>query len=572
MNPGAELKHARALTGNVVYNHFRHPCAYRVHMDLYGDRDERTAPTPVGRYFMERGNRHEASIFERLQATYGDDCRVIARDPELEHEADLERRARATLEAMHEGIRFILHGVLAAPDGSLEEHRPGAAPQVSDLRLRGETDLLERCDEPSPGFGAHSYRVGDVKSTRHAKFAQKMQVAFYSWILAIHQGCLPRDGYIVTGAEDREDFAIDDLIWTLRLFLEEEIHECRRPERVAPHFEPACAPCHWRAHCQSLARACDDLALVPGCRPTQKRALLAAGITSRRELLSADEAQLRDIGRHSGTRLDGFRDLKRAAFAQSMQRPLKRSGGGPVARLPRGSRSPEISAHRGPLLVVASIGDSWRGEEAALGTWLVRPEDLRADLEPDPASLEIHLAGRDDQPGEMLRRLYARVVATDRLLQTRREHALPVMASSGLARRLRQSAQQLAAGSAAAATFVEQVMADAVVLPRAIDRRLHLPATTRTPRELAVVLGLEAVIPTREDRPPWRPALEALAQDFGLDAQALFDDEVGLRVMAVRELREGGDPAWSSCLEEGVRLDLLCAIAVIKRLLRETAS
>ena len=60
------------ITGSTIYNHFSHPCLFRIHLDLFGDKSERSKPSVTGRYLMERGNRHEARFFESIKAEFPD--------------------------------------------------------------------------------------------------------------------------------------------------------------------------------------------------------------------------------------------------------------------------------------------------------------------------------------------------------------------------------------------------------------------------------------------------------------------------------------------------------------------
>ncbi|MEZ6195296.1 MAG: TM0106 family RecB-like putative nuclease [Planctomycetota bacterium] len=568
---------ARAVTGNVIYNYFSHPCGYRVHLDLHGDRTRRDAPGPAGRYLMERGNRHEAAVFAGIRARDPEDWRAIEADPTLDREADIARRIEATLDAMREGVRFIFHGFLTTLPGEVVESRPGGEERESPLVFRGETDLLVRVEEPSAAFGAWSYQVGDVKSSRRARFAQKMQVAFYSWILERRQGVLPREGFVVTGEGRRERFELEECIWTLRHFLEEEIHEYARAEDVFYQIEPACGQCHWRSHCAARAADDDDLSLVPGMRRADKRTLLAAGIPSRGVLREQDDATLRALGRSFGRKLDGFRDLKQRASAQDFGRALVRQAppAEPGARRPR---TPDLFHHRGPLLLVASVPDFYDGQEAVVATALLRREGRRLEgsagedrltfLRQDPDCERLHLFGQFLQHKDEI----------DRLLARRRERALPVFLDRRAAWRMRRNAES--ARHAQVLQRAERLVSDAVVLPEVVERHLYLPRAPQCALDLAAAVAagpppaggvfaegpLEAFLGA-EEATAIRARIDALAADYGLDAEALRGPDEDLRAIWVKEWRAGGDEAWARLLEFELGREIAAGRSVLERLL-----
>ncbi len=558
---------SHAVTGSVVYNHFGHPCAYRLHLDLHGDRALRTEPAALMRYFMERGNRHEARVFERIRRERPDDCIAIERDPALPHEEDLERRARATLAAMKQGIGIIFHGVIQSEPGEVKKVIPGAGEEESPFRLRGETDILERVDHVPSEFGGHAYRVGDVKSSRDAQFPQKMQVAFYSLVLSKRQGVMPETGFIQTGADERVDFAIEPMLWTVRLFLEEEIHETWEPGASPFHLTPSCDQCSWRDHCRERAESDDDLSLIPGCRPGEKRALLAMGVRNRAELAAHDDRALRVLGKNWGGRRDGFRDLKLRASAKEFGRPVPKSDPGALPAARGGGRVPDPASHRGPFLLVAGVADGFHGEDAALGVWRVRREDLGRDGPVEKAGVAIHHRAMGDQPGEMLRRLYREISQTNRLLASRRESVLPIFLSRSLPYRFRRLAESLG-GAAVAARFVEEVLCDAVVLPDWLDRRFHLPLATFDVEEAARLFGIEVGSEPPGTRADVAERVDALAADFGFEAEAIRTSTTALRRLAVRELRDEDAHVWRDVIEKSLLRDLEAGARLLEHLLR----
>ncbi len=548
------------ITGSTVYNHFSHPCLYRIHLDLFGDRSRRSQPDAAGRYLMERGIRHEARVFAELKERFGDDYRTIERDPDLSSEDDIARRVEGTLQAMRDGVRCITHGFLTSEEGDFCTVYPGQGKEPSPFVFRGETDILERRDDLESAWGSYGYVVGDVKSSRHARLGQKMQVAFYSLILEKRQGLLPPSGFIVTGDSRREEFSIDDLKWSLSLFLEEEISTCIDSSDVAFHFSSRCRFCHWREHCRSKAEEQDDLSLIPGCRPTAKRALTAAGILNRQDLLRQEEADLRDLGRSFGSRLDGFRDLKKQAGAQEFGRAVMRQD--PRTTVVRSSvamGAPCIFRHRGPLLLVDAIPDRFFGDEALMGFALVRPlvgrddEDISLSFEPAPT------------PGaytSTLRSLFIALNDNNKLLKARREHALLVFVDSTLPRRLRRQSGSLWQQKGKAPVSVERLLSDSAVLTDVVERTYHLPIDAWELDKVHPLLDVHAgrensadiwdrdalaafatthLNVTTEETDEALQALRGVLEDYGIDPEkARTDDGCDWDAILVREWRDTG--------------------------------
>lgn len=571
MIPSETKRRTPALTGNVVYNWFSHPCAYRVHLDLHPTPPPRTAPGAAGRYLMERGNRHEARVFDDIRARFPDDWASVDGACDVEdREAEIRRRTERTRELMREGTGWILHGFLHSEEGEVVHVGPTGEVRASDLIFRGETDILMRVDTPSE-LGDWSYVVGDVKSSRHAKLPQKMQVAFYSRLIAHVQGCLPETGFIVTGEGEHEDFAIDELTWTLDHFLQEEVHEYREPDDAFYHLEPSCRFCHWRDHCTGRAEAENDLSLIPGSSRSEKRALIAAGVPDRAELLRRGDAELRDLGRRHGRRLDGFRDLKRAASAQEFARPMVRQHPADSGSRAWGSMTaPDLWAHRGPLLLVASVPDHYRGDEAAMATQLVRPDEVRDGVAAGHPG-ETFLARDGDPPGEALRFLWSRCSITEKLLKPRNERAIVVFLDRGLPWRLRRVGDALSAAKPVASNWTERLLADAVVLPRFIERALFLPRPARTVGEIAAAFsGDDDERPNMFDDESLAPAvsgLEALAADYDIDADALRAEN-DVRPILVKEWFETGEDGWAELLRFELRTDLAAGLVCLRHVLR----
>ncbi len=578
------------ITGSTIYNQFSHPCLYRVHLDLFGNKDERAEPSAAGRYLMERGNRHEKAVFDHLKAKHPKDCVEISPDPSLNHNDDIARRVIATQEAMKSGIRFIMHGFLTSQPGDFQSFEPGVGARDSEFCFRGETDLLERRDDLKSDLGDYAYVVGDVKSSRDAKFGQKMQVAFYSAILEKRQGLFPPTGFIITGASERQEFSTEDLLWTLRLFLEEEAPSCQEKEDVSFHYGPKCRFCHWRNHCKKLAEKTDDLCLVPGCKPSEKRTLVAAGIHNRKELMAQSEADLRTLGRRFGNRMDGFRDLKQKAGAQELGMSIMRQdpNTSTLGQAPAGLGAPCIFRHRGPILLVDAIPDRFHGDEAMLAFALCRPRDKSEDF----GMFSFIAAEKPADCVGTLRALFVELNNTNKLLQSRRERALLVFVDPSLPYRLKRQAASLWQEHGNAPTSVERLLSESAILTNTIDRTYHLPIDTFDLDRLNQTLLRKHNGPTMTS--PLEPdalrdycsrlegknaddaemalrKLDEIFADYKIDpCHAIEEPGSDLDAILVREWRETKDPAFRLLMEFNLAERLKTSKSILDVLTRLT--
>ncbi|MFT7620139.1 MAG: hypothetical protein ACI97A_003796 [Planctomycetota bacterium] len=578
------------ITGSTIYNHFSHPCLYRVHLDLFGDKAERSKPSAAGRYLMERGNRHEVDVFSHLKEKHPEDCIEISRDPDLGHEEDIQRRIEATEEAMRSGVRFIMHGFLTSQAGDFKTVIPGKTQHDTDFCFRGETDLLERRDDLQSEFGDFAYVVGDVKSSRNAKFGQKMQVAFYSALLEKYQGLFPPTGFIITGDAKREEFSTEDLKWILRLFLEEEIAECVDGDSVSFHFGPRCRFCHWRGHCEKKAENTDDLSLVPGCRPAEKRALVAAGIPDRNGLMAQTESDLRSLGRRYGNRLDGFRDLKQKAGAQQFGMAIMRQDPRDtmLSAASAGLGAPCIFRHRGPILLVDAIPDRFHGDEAMLGFSLVRPRDREAV----EGSISFVAADEPGQSVSTLRSIFVELNNNNKLVQGNYERVLMVFVDPSLPYRLRRQAGSLWQQHASVPTSIERLLSESAILTETVERTYHLPIDSfdlgglqqvlskqkeRTPVPSPLDLDALKTFCHRQGRAKNQHADEALEKmnhifaDYGIDPTTTQpSDPSDLDAIFVREWRLTKDDSFGLLMQFNLHQRLQTAHSILRIISRLT--
>ena len=239
----------RTITGSVIYSHFRYLCPYHTWL-IFNVGLPEIVPAPSDRLLMQSGIKHEEAALRYFQKRYGDECSVIQGEEGLSYEEDIRIRFERTVAAMSEGKPVIYHGILA-PD----ERMITAGESSGTMVPRGETDFLFRMDKAGEGrFDGYHYEVGDAKSSRSSKFCQQMQVTFYSWLLERIQGVRPQCGRVLTrplGLEKEsmpfrdELFLIDDHIWTLMTFMEEEFREILEKNEGDFFFHPksGCGTC-----------------------------------------------------------------------------------------------------------------------------------------------------------------------------------------------------------------------------------------------------------------------------------------------------------------------------------------
>ena len=320
------------ITGSVIYSHFRHLCPYHTWL-LFNVGVTEVTPAPSDRLLMDTGIRHEDEALKYFKEQLGDECVEIPAVEGRNREDDMALRAERTVSAMQEGKQVIYHGILA-PDMRLLEKTLGPLPY--DIPMRGETDFLFRVDTGGKSkWGPFHYEVGDAKSSRSSKFCQQMQVTFYTWLLEHIQGVSPQCGRILTrplGVEEmsapfgEELFLIDDYVWTLRTFLEEEFNEILQQNEGDFFFHPkgACVTCPFYDCCMERAVAAGDLSLIPDIRKIQKRHLNRAGVMDVASLAKADDDILKKAAKATGVTLNGFNKLKLQALSLMTEEPISR--------------------------------------------------------------------------------------------------------------------------------------------------------------------------------------------------------------------------------------------------------
>ena len=320
----------KTITGNVIYSHFKYLCPYHTWL-LFNVSLPEEIPAPSDRLLMQSGVKHEDEALKYFQEKYGDECVSIAGEEDRSKEENIGIRFDRTIAAMSEGKKIIYHGILAPDERRIKV--PGSA---ETMVLRGETDFLFRVDKAGTGrLGDYHYEVGDAKSSRSSKFCQQMQVTFYTWLLETIQGVRPQCGRVLTrplGIEKepapfREElFLIDDHIWALMTFLEEEFQEILEKNEGDFFFHPkgACGTCPYYEYCLERATSANDLSLLPDIRKIQKRHLNNAGIVDIGSLAKAGDTALKKAGKATGVTFQGLGKLRVQASSIAKGEPLSR--------------------------------------------------------------------------------------------------------------------------------------------------------------------------------------------------------------------------------------------------------
>jgi predicted RecB family nuclease len=212
----------------------------------------------------QKGNEHERRYLESLRAE-GKSIREIDRD------APLDVQAEATREAMRDGVDVIYQGALVS--------RP----------WHGYSDFLLRTHTPS-NLGAYSYEVADTKLARSAKPKHVVQLCLYSQLVALEQDLLPTNMHVLLGDGAKLTLKLQDYVYYVRVASERFLEFASATDRHT-EAEPCahCDLCRWNERCDAEWEAADHLSIVARLSGSQRKKLVAAGVTNLREL-----AQLKD--------------------------------------------------------------------------------------------------------------------------------------------------------------------------------------------------------------------------------------------------------------------------------------
>jgi predicted RecB family nuclease len=252
-------------------------CGHLTRLDLLHARGELNPPYAFDSGFedlVRRGEEHEKAVLDGFrEAGY-----KITQIPD-EKDADA---ATATADAIRDGADVIYQAVLRQDP-----------PEEEGPALYGRPDFLVKAGllktpDSEPRTHEQHYEIVDAKLARTAKARAVAQVAFYSHLLANHQGTTPRWMHLALGNREFTSLKTGDYAAyerqtrrVLAAFLATDRGE--NPPNV-PYPEPVehCAICRWAEACTTRRRRDDDLSLIAGMPAGQRRALKTAGIGTRR--------------------------------------------------------------------------------------------------------------------------------------------------------------------------------------------------------------------------------------------------------------------------------------------------
>jgi predicted RecB family nuclease len=289
-------------------------CQHLTRLDLLAARRELRPPREFDVGFKDlvaRGEAHEREVLDRFRAD-GHDVTEIAKAPD-------DEMAAATLEAIRSGADVIYQGVL-----------------TSGPALFGRPDFLLRAGETR-------YEVVDAKLARSAKARAVAQIAFYSHLLAEAQGVRPRWMHLALGNGEFASYKVDDYAayerQTRRVLAAFIAADPGQNPPSDPYPDPVehCAICRWSEFCATRRRRDDDLSLIAGITAGQRRALKAAGVTTRRGFARlADPPALSRVSRDALARAQRQARLQVASEDEGQIRyelidPERHASGAPVA-------------------------------------------------------------------------------------------------------------------------------------------------------------------------------------------------------------------------------------------------
>ena len=226
----------------------------RVHLSGAITLDEQPADEYL-ELLKQKGNEHERDYLEKLRASG-------LTIQEIERVDSLSAMAEATRQAMREGVDVIYQGALVG------------SPWF------GYSDFLMKVDAPSR-LGPYSYEVADTKLARTARPKHVVQLCLYAELLGAEQGRLPENAQVVLGDGTTFPFRLRDYRYYCRS-AQDRFLEFVATQAVATAAEPCehCQMCRWSDRCEHEWVETDHLSLVARINRTQRKRLVAHGITT----------------------------------------------------------------------------------------------------------------------------------------------------------------------------------------------------------------------------------------------------------------------------------------------------
>lgn len=181
---------------------------------------------------------------------------------EIERVNSVEEMAEATRQAMRDGADVIYQGTLVC--------RPWF----------GYADFLLKVNKPSK-LGSYSYEVADTKLARSAKPKHVVQLCLYSELVAVEQELLPESAHVLLGDGTKVTLRLKDYLYYCQAARERFLAFVSAGDQRT-EAEPCehCHTCRWAERCENEWKATDHLSLVARITRTQRKRLVADGVTT----------------------------------------------------------------------------------------------------------------------------------------------------------------------------------------------------------------------------------------------------------------------------------------------------
>jgi hypothetical protein len=275
-------------------------CPQRAWLDYHGDRSQKASPPGFLGKLQQEGLAHERDIY----ANRFPDAVKIPSD------AQDERRARLTLEAMQQGVPAILQAFFMTKEG------------------RGVADVAQLVATSPNNKTGHLYRIGEIKSSSAISTAHALQVAWYHELLEGIQGPGIDDAFFILRDGQRQSISITDL--------KTAFEHCKAELRTlqahttapGPHLCRWCNSCPWRNVCIPDLLRNQDVSLLPGINRSQANRLRDHGASSWSDVIKLGDDLMQSLGftnrelwqiRSAGERIGkGLAVLNRDVRAESL--------------------------------------------------------------------------------------------------------------------------------------------------------------------------------------------------------------------------------------------------------------
>jgi predicted RecB family nuclease len=220
-------------------------CPRLPYLAFHRDRDEVLPDTPRSKIYFATGRRVEAELL----ATSPHEVIEFPR-------GDFEAGFRATQAAMSRKAPALANGVFKLGE------------------FVGRPDLLLYAED------IDAYEVADIKSTMVTKTSARMQVAFYSRMLAQFANP-PRRGHVILRDGSRDTFELAAIAASLAHVIE-RLQSMRRSAGADPGacWQEHCLDCRYRVICAEDLAAADSVAQLPGITRAQVESLAMAGVAT----------------------------------------------------------------------------------------------------------------------------------------------------------------------------------------------------------------------------------------------------------------------------------------------------